>query len=62
MKKTVTSLLLPLFLSASTSGLSLNEALEILKNNNLEIKAASLEVKSAEKDIDRTSGMNWGKL
>lgn len=62
MKKTVTSLLLPLFLSASTSGLSLNEALEILKNNNLEIKAASLEVKSAEQDIDRTSGMNWGKL
>lgn len=62
MKKIVSALFLPLFLSASSDPLTLNEALEILKNNNLEIKAASLEVKSAQEDIDKTSGLNWGKL
>jgi outer membrane protein len=62
MKKIVSALFLPLFLSASNDPLTLNEALEILKNNNLEIKAASLEVKSAQEDIDKTSGLNWGKL
>ncbi|MFT7859804.1 MAG: TolC family protein [Sulfurimonas sp.] len=62
MKKVVSALLLPLFLSASNSPLSLDEALEILKNKNLEIKTAKLEVKSAQQDIEKTSGMNWGKL
>ncbi|WP_428738717.1 TolC family protein [Sulfurimonas sp.] len=62
MKKIVSALFLPLFLSASNAPLTLNEALEILKNNNLEIKAASLEVKSAQEDVDQTSGLNWGKL
>jgi outer membrane protein len=62
MKKIVSALFLPLFLSASNDPLTLNEALEILKNNNLEIKTASLEVKSAQEDIDKTSGLNWGKL
>ncbi|WP_304543274.1 TolC family protein [Sulfurimonas microaerophilic] len=62
MKKVVSALFLPLFLSASSNSLPLSEALEILKNKNLEIKAASLEVKSAEEDIDQTSGLHWGKL
>lgn len=62
MKKIVSALFLPLFLSASSDPLTLNEALEKLKNNNLEIKAASLEVKSAQEDVDKTSGLHWGKL
>ena len=45
-----------------THALSLQEALEILKNNNLEIKAASLEVKAAKMNVKSVSGKNWGKL
>ncbi len=62
MKKVVSTLFLPLFLSASNGSLTLNQALEILKNNNLEIKTATLEVKSAAEDIDKTTGLHWGKL
>lgn len=62
MKKIASVLFLPLFLSASSNALSLNEALEILKNKNLEIKAATLEVKSAKEDIDKATGLHWGKL
>ncbi len=62
MKKIVTTLFLPLFLSASNIPLPLGEALEILKNNNLEIKTANLEVKSAEEALQTTSGLHWGKL
>ncbi|QOP41080.1 TolC family protein [Sulfurimonas marina] len=62
MKKVVSALFLPLFLSASSNSLPLSEALEILKNKNLEIKAASLAVKSAKEDISSTSGLHWGKL
>ncbi|MDH4943713.1 TolC family protein [Sulfurimonas sp. C5] len=62
MKKVVSALLLPWFLSASNDPLSLSQALEILKNNNLEIKTATLEVKSAQEDIDKTTGLHWGKL
>lgn len=62
MKKMLTALLFPIVLLASQEALTLDDALEILKNENLEIKAASLDVQSAQADVDKTSGMNWGKL
>ncbi len=44
------------------TSLTLSEALDILKEQNLEIRAAELEVQSAHKDEQSVSGMNWGKL
>jgi len=63
-KKLVSLLAFTLVLSASdtTSSLTLQEALEILKTNNLEIKAAKVDVDVAKEDADAVSGMNWGKL
>jgi len=53
-----------ILLSASNTNnsLTLNEAIEILKKNNLEIKSASLDIKAAEAASDTSSGANWGKL
>jgi len=48
--------------ASSTSSPNLEEALSILKNNNLEIKAADMDVLSAQQEEDTVSGMNWGKL
>ena len=48
--------------ASSTSSPNLEEALSILKNNNLEIKAADMDVLSAQKEEETVSGMNWGKL
>jgi len=48
--------------AADTSSPTLEEALSILKNNNLEIKAADLDVQSAQEEEETVSGMNWGKL
>jgi len=65
MKILVSVLLLSIFLNASSispSSPTLDEALNILKTENLEIKAATLDVKSAKKDEDSVSGMHWGKL
>jgi len=42
--------------------LTLNEALEILKAENLEIQAAYLDVKVAQADETTASGSSWGKL
>jgi outer membrane protein TolC len=42
--------------------LSLDEAIESLKSDNLEIKSAQLDVNSASTDVDSVSGLNWGKL
>ena len=50
-----------LTLNATTS-LTLEEALSILKTENLEIKAATIDVDVAKQDADSVSGMNWGKL
>lgn len=57
-------LLLSLGLYASTDieAPTLNEAIEILKNKNLEIKVAALDVKSAKEDAKKVDGKNWGKL
>ena len=59
MKKIVTLLSFALLLNASTlsaSSITLNEAIDILKTQNLEIKAANLEVSSARADADTVSG------
>jgi outer membrane protein TolC len=42
--------------------LTLSEALDILKSENLGIKSATLKVDSAKLDIDSASGNHWGKL
>ena len=65
MKKIVTLLSFALLLNASVlnaNAITLDEAIDILKTQNLEIKAATLEVKSARAEADTVSGMNWGKL
>ncbi len=65
MKKIVTLLSFALLLNISSlnaDSITLSEAIDILKTQNLEIKAASLEVKSAAAEAKTVSGMNWGKL
>ncbi len=47
---------------SDTQGLTLNEAIEILKQDNLEIKAAQYEYQSTQAKTDQASGMNWGSL
>jgi outer membrane protein len=42
--------------------LSLNDAIEILKTQNLEIKAASLDVKNAQHDLKIAQGYSYGSL
>ena len=54
-------LLLTSLLYANES-LTLNQALDILKEDNLEIISADLEVKSAREDAKTASGNHWGKL
>ena len=49
-------------LTQDKDGLSLDEALEILKAQNLEIKAAKLDVDAAHANEGVASGMSWGKL
>jgi len=46
----------------SDSNLTLDEAIEILKQDNLEIKAAQYELQSTEAKTAQVSGMNWGSL
>ena len=48
-------------LSADNS-LSLDKALEMLKNKNLEIKSAKLDVDSAKEKVKTVGGKHWGKL
>ena len=45
------TLLLFTTLLFSSQSLTLNQAIDILKNDNLEIKSADLEVKSAKEDV-----------
>lgn len=44
------------------AGLSLPAALEILDNNNLEIKTANLDLQSAQSDVNIAKGYNYGSL
>lgn len=66
MKKIILILFSILILNASEGiqsvQLSLSNALELLNANNLEIKAASIDVDSAKAKADSVSGNNWGKL
>ena len=55
------SLLLHVSASA-TEALTLDQALQLLKTKNLEIKAANYDELAAKEDIDAVSGKNWGKL
>ncbi len=55
-----------LSLSAATlsaeQALTLDEAIEILKQENLEIEAAQYQFQSSQAKTDQVSGMNWGSL
>jgi outer membrane protein TolC len=66
MKKTAIGLVITLLsfgvLQASEKPLNLQEALELLERQNLEVKAADLEVRSAKEEVKTVSGTNWGKL
>nr|WP_321268561.1 TolC family protein [uncultured Sulfurimonas sp.] len=65
MIKIVGALLIALVLNASentSNALTLDEAIEILKSENLEIKTASLDVDSAKAEVQTASGNHWGKL
>ena len=62
MIKTITLFLIISVSNLFATTLSLDDAIDILKKQNLEIKAALLDVKSANADADSISGMNWGKL
>lgn len=57
----VISILLTLNAS-NTSSPNLEEALSILRNNNLEIKSADMDILSAKKEENTVSGLHWGKL
>ena len=65
MKKIVSILSFALLVNAyavTTDSLTLDEALTLLKNDNLEIKAAKFNVEAAKKDTEAIQGKNWGKL
>ncbi|MEJ2468427.1 MAG: TolC family protein [Campylobacterales bacterium] len=48
--------------NASDGTLNLNEALDTLKKQNLELKAAQYDVKSAEESASQAWGQHWGSL
>ena len=62
MIKIFTFLFLVINLNANSEALSLTEALSILKRDNLEIKAATIDVKVAHEERKSVEGKNWGKL
>jgi len=64
MYKLVSILSFALLLNASqlSATLTLDEAIDKLKINNLEIKTANLDVKVAQEDETTASGNHWGKL
>jgi outer membrane protein TolC len=66
MKKLLSLIFLSVLLNASaqtgSDPLTLDEAINILKSQNLEIKTASLDVDSAKEDIQSVKGNHYGKL
>jgi len=56
------ALLLSVLNLSAAAPLSLNEAITLLKEQNLEIKASALEAKSAQKDVKLSQGYNYGSL
>ena len=62
MKKIVSILSFVLLVNANavtTDSLTLDEALTLLKTDNLEIKAAKFNVEAANKDTEAIQGNNW---
>jgi len=66
MKKKFLTIFFPLLLlhasDTAQHSLTLDEALQVLKAQNLEIKAANYDEKVAQANTKTVSGMNWGKL
>lgn len=64
MKKIMYMLFIAALLNSSENIelLSLDNAIDILKSDNLEIQTASMDVKISEKDAESASGNHWGKL
>ena len=66
MKQIVSMLFIALLLNTSdiiaSTPLTLDEAIEILKSENLEIKTASLDEDVAKAEAKTASGNHWGKL
>ena len=61
MKQIFVLFFLTLYLHASNA-LNLEEALSLLKKNNLELKAASLDISIAQEKSSEVNAKNWGKL
>jgi len=64
MKRIISILSFALILNASSTldSINLEQALDILKQENLEIKAAKYDIDAAKEEAKSVSGMNWGKL
>ena len=62
LRGTILSSLFLSFLELSAAPLSLNDAIELLKTQNLEIKAASLSAQSAHHDLKSAQGYSYGSL
>ena len=66
MKKLVSLLFMALLLNASENtslnSITLDEAINILKSQNLEIKVAELDLNSAKEEAKTASGNHYGKL
>lgn len=66
MKLLFTSIFIALLLNNSllnaSESMSLEEAIEILKSQNLEIKSAQIEIETALQDAKSASGNHYGKL
>lgn len=60
MKKTI--LLFALNLSLFAQGLSLEQALELIKHQNLEIKSAQYDIQSAALSLDMANAQDYGQL
>ncbi len=61
MKQIFVLFFLTLYLHASNA-LNLEEALSLLTKNNLELKAASLDISIAQEKSNEVNAKNWGKL
>ncbi len=66
MKKIVSFVFSALLLNASSitssKRITIDDAVDMLKTQNLEIKAASLDVEAAKADVNKVNGANFGKL
>jgi len=62
MKKTLLAMALSLPLFAVQEHLTLDRALMLVKQNNLEIKVAQDEIRMKELDVDVARGYNYGSV